>query len=660
MKPYNTMGCADSDQAAPQPSITDRNDLTFPSADEGRKEPFQASLTCEGTRRTERTEGTTHETQGDLSVPAVKPEENAGNISSAVPPIAIKPENLPRPIVRPEFLTHDDWFNSEGRACRPGLYYHGLTSPQGDGEPKPVDTWVCTPIHAIAMTATAGGESFGLLLRFIDSYGKWREWSVPMYLLKGSGEEMRGELLNLGVRMDIKNRALLPQWLMSSFPEQRLIAALQTGWHQNSFVLPQRTIGSDNVRFQSEHAAHNDFVTAGTLEEWRDTVAKPCSGNSLLILAVSSAFTGPLLKITKQIESGGAGIHFMGDSSQGKTTALQVAGSVWGAPGFVRTWRATSNGLEATAAALNDTLLILDEISECNPKDIGEIVYSLSNGVGKQRAKRTGGARAAAHWRIITLSSGERTLADHMAEAGKHVKAGQNARFLDIPATGQKYGLFNTLHGRADGRVFADGLKQATGACYGHAGPAFVDALIREDRDLPALFALTCEIPRLAGEDGLDGRAASMFALIGMAGELATEYGLTSWSEGEAMEAAIWGYEAWRDYRGLGQTENRQILQSIEEFIQLHGDSRFSRIPDKSSNVQHRAGYWEDTQEGRVYLFNSPGLREAGHGFGIKRILIALKEEGWIVEHDVGRNSKKVRVAGSSVSLYAIRPRGDL
>ena len=34
-----------------------------------------------------------------------------------------------------------------------------------------------------------------------------------------------------------------------------------------------------------------------------------------------------------------------------------------------------------------------------------------------------------------------------------------------------------------------------------------------------------------------DKRAAGRFALIGLAGELATEYGLTGWQEGDRVEA---------------------------------------------------------------------------------------------------------------------------
>jgi len=110
----------------------------------------------------------------------------------------------------------------------------------------------------------------------------------------------------------------------------------------------------------------------------------PCSGNPILLLSVSASFAAPLLLKAKQQSAGGGGIHLIGKSSNGKTTALQVAASVWGGPGYVRAWRATANGLEATAAALNDSLIVLDEISECDPREIGAIIYALANGQGKQ------------------------------------------------------------------------------------------------------------------------------------------------------------------------------------------------------------------------------------------------------------------------------------
>ena len=102
-----------------------------------------------------------------------------------------------------------------------------------------------------------------------------------------------------------------------------------------------------------------DFYSErGTLDEWRDTVGKYCIGNNKLLFAVSLAFAAPLLN-PLNVENGG--FHIFGPSSCGKSTALRVAASVYGGPDYITTWRATDNGLEGTAAAHNDTLLIMDE-----------------------------------------------------------------------------------------------------------------------------------------------------------------------------------------------------------------------------------------------------------------------------------------------------------
>ena len=36
-------------------------------------------------------------------------------------------------------------------------------------------------------------NNFGRLLRFRNTVGRWREWAMPMELLRGSGDELRGE-----------------------------------------------------------------------------------------------------------------------------------------------------------------------------------------------------------------------------------------------------------------------------------------------------------------------------------------------------------------------------------------------------------------------------------------------------------------------------------
>ncbi|WP_304526391.1 DUF927 domain-containing protein [Halomonas sp. I5-271120] len=569
-----------------------------------------------------------------------------------------EPEAVREP-KRPSFAT----YLTRTQYGPPGLYYHGQHQPKGDNDPEPFDEWVCSPIECLAATHDERGDNHGLLLWFTPPYGARREWAMPQRLLKGNGEELRGELLDMGVRINPDAHRRLNKWLAQATPEARVIAATRVGWHQleegRVFVMPRRSIATgalgSRITFQSEHAGQGDYATAGSLESWRQHVGTLCSGNPLLVLAVSAALAGPLLYLTHRQT---AGIHLVGDSSNGKTTALEVAASSWGSPEFKRTWRATGNGLEGIAAALSDTALVLDEIGEADGREVGATVYALGNGTGKARATRTGSARRPHRWRIAVLSSGEHTLAAHMSEAGKRPKAGQMVRLLDIPATRQ-HGAFDDLHHLADGRAFADHLKTEVTHHYGHLGPAFIERLVVEERDLAG------EVDRFAQLDGfttphpLQGRAAKVLALIGLAGELATEYGLVGWKQGEAMAAAVEAFRTWSAGQGGVRTEHEQILANVGDFIERHGDARFSSIdadPAHTPAVYNRAGWWREDAQGRAYLFTTGGLTEALGGFDLKRGLDALEAAGWIAEREANARSVRVQLSGRRGRFYAVRP----
>ncbi|TDR50211.1 uncharacterized protein (DUF927 family) [Halomonas ventosae] len=538
---------------------------------------------------------------------------------------------------------------------KPGLYFHGLR-PSKSGDPEPFDAWVCGPIEALAASCDERGDNHGLLLRFKPARGPWRQWAVPMAMLKGSGEELRGELLSMGLRLNPNAHKRLNEWLAQAEPERHVIAATRVGWHDlegsRAFVLPRKTIMPGNlgekITFQAEHAT-DEYTAAGTLENWRQEIGILCRGNPMPVLAVSAALAGPLLHLAHRET---AGIHFVGDSSCGKTTCLEAAASVWGGPDFKRTWRATGNGLEGIAAALSDTALILDEIGEADGREIGSMIYSLGNGVGKTRATRTGTAKQPQRWRLAILSSGERTLEAQMIEAEKRPNTGQAARLLNVPVQRQ-HGVFDTLHHLPDGRALSDHLKEAVRRCYGTLGPAFVERLVHEERDLAGEVA--CLAGQFDSTNPFQGRAASTLALIALAGELATEYGLTGWQKGDALEAAILAFDTWKKGQGGTQTEHQKILANVRGFLEKHGDSRFSYI-EATHPVNNRTGWWRDDVNGRVYFFNREGLKEALGGFDTRRGLDALDAAGWIVERDGSARSTKLRIRGQRPRLYAIRP----
>ncbi|HUW81023.1 MAG TPA: DUF927 domain-containing protein, partial [Acidocella sp.] len=519
--------------------------------------------------------------------------------------------------------------------------------------------WLCSPLHIDAVTFDGQDNNFGRLLRFKNTLGRWREWAMPMELLRGAGDDLRGELLSMGVLIDPNAKYLLGQYLQAITPKRRVNCALQVGWCDDSFVLPDTVIGpaASGVIFQSGECGHDEHTRGGTLAGWQSEIAARAVGNPLLTLALSASFAGPMLARCNG-ESGG--LHFVGDSSTGKTTAIEAACATWGGANFRRSWRATANGMEGAAALFNDCLLALDEISECDPREVGAIVYALGNGRGKQRASRTGNARGVTRWRVVVLSSGERTIGTTMMEGGYRAKAGQSVRLLDIPAA-RRFGAWDELHGLPNGAAFADVIRRAAVAHHGHAGRAFLEKLTRDPRDfcewLERFKALT-EFSADGGE-GQDKRTAGRFALLALAGEVATEYGITGWPEGAAIGAAAEGFKAWRSMRGRRNDEPRQILEQISGFIERHGDSRFSNADANASDDAmriNRAGWWREENGGRVYLFNAEGLREALKGFDFKRALDTLQEAGALPKGDAsGERAKAQRIGGRLVRLYPIQ-----
>jgi putative DNA primase/helicase len=151
------------------------------------------------------------------------------------------------------------------------------------------------------------------------------------------------------------------------------------------------------------------------------------------------------------------------------------------------------------------------------------------------------------------------------------------------------------------------------------------------------------------------------FALYAMAGELAIEAGIVPWAQGAALDACKVMFEQWQLMRGNGggATEHNQIIQNVSDYILKYGDSKFTdkNSPDDKPKID-QAGWYMDKPGGRVYLFSSTALKEAGGNYDFNRVLNALDAADWIVERDKEglRRKKTVITGGGKMSLYWIRP----
>lgn len=536
----------------------------------------------------------------------------------------------------------------------------GLMWLNPDDDDKP-PMQIAGHFDIVAETRDSEGGSWGLLIHWEDRDGREHRYALPRAMLAGDGSEARRALLDGGmfIAPSAKARMQFNSFLLQVRSPSRARATQRVGWHSNSFVLPDACFGdqSDMLLLQSATAHEHSFRQKGDLKSWQENVARYAIGNSRLIVALSAAFAGPLIG---PCSAEGGGLHFRGASSTGKSTALLVAGSVWGGgevTGFVRSWRATANGLEGVALGHSDTLLCLDELSQLPAKDAGEAAYMLGNGSGKSRSSRDGSARRAAKWRVMFLSSGEIGLADKVAEdgRGRRLAAGQQVRIVDISAdAGAGMGMFENLHGFESAEMLARHLRTATMQNYGVAAREYltrvvpnIDALRKQVSELVRGF---CEQFVPAGADGQVERVAQRFGLVAAGGEVAVRCGVVPWQRGDATLAAGRCFEDWLAVRGgIEPAEASEGIERVRSFLLANGMARF--IPaweeDQDKRIQPRdvAGYRQKVGDGWDFFVTTTAWKEEiCRGLDARRIAAILEQKGMLVTDTPRHRAKVIRV----------------
>lgn len=548
-----------------------------------------------------------------------------------------------------------------------GVFYAG-----DDGEARPV----CSRLEILARTRDDKGHNWGLLVELDDPDGDKKRWNIPGRSMAGDfGKEVLGPLVDMGLRLagtrsGRNARNDLQSYLNGFDGVERARLVTRLGWHGNAYLLPDQQIGAstEHLYFYDAGAQLPPISELGTLEQWQQQIGALCVGNHRLTFVVCTALAGPLLHMLGH-ESGG--FHLYGDSSGGKTTHLQVAASVYGGPRLVRSWRSTDNALESIAAAHSDGVLVLDEIGMCDPRIIGETVYMLGNGTGKARANDRGQAsRQVQEWRLLFLSTGEKTLAQHMAEANKELKAGMEVRMLAVPADASKgLGMFDALNGFEDAAALSDALKTRVSRYYGTPLTAFLSALCDPGEMLGWLAILRRTIERFvssalpASASGQAQRAATRFGLVAAAGELATALGVTGWPEGCATTAGKVCLNAWLNERGgAGNLEGDAIVARLRQVIERFGESRFTRWESEAAKIDEhgprtidRLGFRKSLEHGigetlytttTYYVLPEAWRSEVFKGMSLNAVNKELLQRGVLEPGKDGKAASLVRLPG--------------
>ena len=553
---------------------------------------------------------------------------------------------------------------------------------------------LCSRLEVVSEGCDKHGRGRCRLVRFTDSFGNSRERVIMLSDLVTNQGKVMASLVDEGLslyRRNFQGGNNQVAEFINTYPVKKFFTTVDAyGWVElgKSFIVPSATVGDTNgsdIVFNGEEEGAPKYGQGGTLEQWQNTIGLNARHSSRVAFAVCMAFASPLLKFTSE-PSGG--FHLVGKSSSGKTTAIRAGVSVWAqvledSGELKNSWNATGNGLEGVAKNHSDLPLFLDELGQGDNGrlNVEQVLYMLGNGSGKRRMTREAKARASNEWRLLFMSAGELSASEMMDRQKKDIQTGANVRMATIEACPEGgYGVFETLPKEVEARALAESFSENGAKYYGTAGVDFMRAFIDDIHQRGGVEAMKAHIAEKMKEwieahakncNPQIQRVAKRFALVAVAGELATEYDVLPWAVGEASQFASLCFKSFVD--GFETSEDRQLrlCNEVIDFVVSHPNYFEYVIPPDTTVYQatNQSEFYGSVIYGTplnngsrgepaVVIFTADGLNRACGGNRSERRK-ALHARKWLYGNDGDRfkNRKPVNVGGITVlNGYVVIP----
>lgn len=307
-------------------------------------------------------------------------------------------------------------------------------------------------------------------LAYRRSYEKrWRKLIVDMDYIYNAKKMI--ELTKNGIAVTSKMAPYLVDYLSQletsnddMLQLNRSISHL--GWHSENGQIEFIPYSKD-CEFDGEgelRTVYRNITRKGSYEKWLEAAKKIRNSEFAppKIMLVAS-FASILLPIVKGLPFF---VHLYGKTGTGKSVMLKMAASVWGNPEhYMVSFDSTQVGKDELCAMLYNMPLCMDELqiiknSRYDNKE--NIIYKLTEGVGRTRGAKAGGIQTVKRWKNTILTTGEHTILDNTAGGGAI------NRVIELSIYRTK--LTEDLKGLHD--TICDN--------YGHAGKAFVEAVSAE------------------------------------------------------------------------------------------------------------------------------------------------------------------------------------
>lgn len=606
----------------------------------------------------------------------------------------------------------EDWLKSASLALPQGYsldlqgtYQH---LPPKSGFPNGVVIKIAScPLIVSARARDQFGGAWSMQLEYVAPDGEVRRCLMSATELNSRQSTILDRLAYLGVLVEPGAQLNFRSYLFAANANPalpRLILATRLGFQRDPnngkwvFVLPGITLGVkepvvnaatyERIIFEPpvRVATIDGYRAAGTLDEWKAVIA-PFADHPVIVAGVLLGLAGPFA-ILAGVENGG--LHLFGESSTGKSTALQACASVAGCgadtarggagESLFQRWHSTSNAVEGMLIPHSGMTVVIDEVG-ANDGQLN--IYNVFGGRGKARMDETGGMRPQANWSTQLLSSGELPMREHVETvSNRRTTGGQATRMLDIPThevierallagapafpapavMGSMIDQLKTDCGRVYGTALLELIKQVLEAYGGDEDDLAADMALAVAQRCDEL----CEDAAKNGFNlsGLQRRAIVRLALMKRVGELAVESQTVPFTDEQVKRAVCTVRDAWLSTDAYVSEEDR-VSRSIRSYAMRYLDD----VRNNDPRTATPPGGWKyfALRKSGLLAFTEEQLVHASGSTNITAVGKILARIGWLHRNDMRRQRCDVPaelrdlVDESRIFLLSARPvLGDL
>lgn len=426
----------------------------------------------------------------------------------------------------------------------------------------------------------------------------------------------------------VKYIADLEQLNYDTIPEVPSVGRL--GWIDDYGFSPY----VDGLMFDGEEQFRTRFESIrekGSYDKWLECAKTARSGatpgNVIARIVLAASFASALVKPCNCLPFF---VHLWGGTETGKTVSLLLAASVWANPeigAYIQTFNSTAVGKEMGASFYNSMPLIIDELQliKDKRKDFDQMIYELSEGVGKARGSKNGGLQKTTTWRNCILTTGEFPIIS--ANSG----AGAINRTIEINCQGQH--LF-------------DNPKQTSASLYEHygfAGKRFIYKLM-EPGNMERARTLQDEWQEaIKSADTMDKQTASA-ALILTADQLAEEW---IFRDGFRLSPSdITPYLVSKDM----VNQNGRALQFLYDFVNIN------QVKFSQGTADYNGEIWGDMDCQYIYIIKSKFDQILNdEGYNSSAFIGWAKDKNLLSLSGDGRPTKTKRIKGTACRCVWLR-----